>query len=93
MSKELTREKVNSARGGIVVLRFRKKLLHAPPAETSWLRVLHQIFILARAFDTRPAITEGTDLEIVALSQNKRFWELYNAAIKKGGGKRLAASG
>src|SRR5229473_4983885 len=44
MSKELTREKVNSARGGIVVLRFRKKLLHAPPVETSWIRVLHRNF-------------------------------------------------
>jgi prevent-host-death family protein len=28
-------------------------------------------------------ITEDTDLEIVALSQNKRFWKLYDAALEK----------
>ena len=28
-------------------------------------------------------ITEDTDLEVIALSQNKRFWKLYDAAIKK----------
>ncbi|MGD0075010.1 MAG: type II toxin-antitoxin system Phd/YefM family antitoxin [Candidatus Binataceae bacterium] len=28
-------------------------------------------------------ITEDTDLEVVALSQNKRFWKLYDAAADK----------
>ena len=28
-------------------------------------------------------ITEDTDLEVVALSQNKRFWNLYDRAIKR----------
>jgi prevent-host-death family protein len=28
-------------------------------------------------------ITKETDLEIVALSQNKRFWQLYDSAIEK----------
>jgi len=28
-------------------------------------------------------INEDTDLEIVALSQNKRFWKLYDAAHEK----------
>ena len=28
-------------------------------------------------------INEDTDLEIVALSQNKRFWKLYDAALEK----------
>jgi prevent-host-death family protein len=28
-------------------------------------------------------ITKDTDLEIVALSQNKRFWNLYDAAVEK----------
>ncbi len=28
-------------------------------------------------------ITKDTDLEVVALSQNKRFWRLYDAAIDK----------
>jgi len=28
-------------------------------------------------------ITEDTDLEIVALFQNKRFWKLYDAALEK----------
>jgi len=28
-------------------------------------------------------ITKDTDLEIVALSQNKRFWQLYDSAIEK----------
>jgi prevent-host-death family protein len=29
-------------------------------------------------------VTEDTDLEIVALSQNKRFWALYDRSIKRG---------
>ncbi len=28
-------------------------------------------------------VTEDTDLEVVALSQNKRFWELYDRAIER----------
>ena len=28
-------------------------------------------------------ITEDTDLEIVTLSQNKRFWKLYDAAVDR----------
>ena len=28
-------------------------------------------------------ITKDTDLEILALSQNKRFWKLYDAAFEK----------
>ena len=28
-------------------------------------------------------ITKDTDLEVVALSQNKRFWNLYDAALAK----------
>ena len=28
-------------------------------------------------------ITKDTDLEIVALSQNKRFWRLYDSAIER----------
>jgi antitoxin (DNA-binding transcriptional repressor) of toxin-antitoxin stability system len=28
-------------------------------------------------------ITKDTDLEILALSQNKRFWNLYDAALEK----------
>ncbi len=28
-------------------------------------------------------ITEDTDLEIVALSQNKRFWTLYDQSIER----------
>ena len=28
-------------------------------------------------------ITKDTDLEIVALSQNKRFWQLYDSAIER----------
>jgi prevent-host-death family protein len=28
-------------------------------------------------------ITKDTDLEVVALSQNKRFWRLYDAAIEQ----------
>jgi prevent-host-death family protein len=28
-------------------------------------------------------ITKDTDLEIVALSQNKRFWKLYDSAVQK----------
>ena len=29
-------------------------------------------------------VTEDTDLEIVALSQNRRFWELYDAGHARG---------
>lgn len=29
-------------------------------------------------------ITEDTDLEILALSQNKRFWKLIDRAIERG---------
>ena len=28
-------------------------------------------------------ITKDTDLEVLALSQNKRFWRMYDAAIEK----------
>ena len=28
-------------------------------------------------------ITEDTDLEVVALSQNKRFWNLYDEALRR----------
>ena len=28
-------------------------------------------------------LTEDSDLEIIALSQNKRFWKLYDAAAAK----------
>jgi prevent-host-death family protein len=28
-------------------------------------------------------ITKDTDLEVVALSQNQRFWRMYDAAIEK----------
>ncbi len=28
-------------------------------------------------------ITEDTDLEIMALSQNKRFWRIFDAAYKR----------
>lgn len=28
-------------------------------------------------------ITEDTDLEVVALSQNKRFWSLYDRALER----------
>ena len=28
-------------------------------------------------------MTKDTDLEIVALSQNKRFWKLYDSAVEK----------
>jgi prevent-host-death family protein len=28
-------------------------------------------------------ISEDTDLEIVALSQNKRFWSLYDQAVER----------
>jgi prevent-host-death family protein len=30
------------------------------------------------------AITEDTDLEVVALSQNKRFWRMFDAAYQRG---------
>ncbi len=29
------------------------------------------------------AVTEDTDLEVVALSQNRRFWELYDSAVDR----------
>jgi prevent-host-death family protein len=29
-------------------------------------------------------VTEDTDLEIVALSQNKRFWALFERSLKRG---------
>lgn len=29
-------------------------------------------------------VTEDTDLEIVALSQNRRFWKLYDASHARG---------
>ena len=29
-------------------------------------------------------VTGDTDLEVVALSQNKRFWRLYDRAIERG---------
>jgi len=28
-------------------------------------------------------LTKDSDLEIIALSQNKRFWKLYDAAVDK----------
>ena len=28
-------------------------------------------------------ITEDTDLEVIALSQNKRFWSLYDRALER----------
>jgi prevent-host-death family protein len=30
------------------------------------------------------SVTDETDLEIVALSQNKEFWKLYDRALQKG---------
>jgi antitoxin (DNA-binding transcriptional repressor) of toxin-antitoxin stability system len=30
------------------------------------------------------AITEDTDLEVLALSQNKRFWRMFDAAYQRG---------
>ena len=32
-------------------------------------------------------VTEDTDLEVLALSQNKRFWALYDRARKRAGRK------
>lgn len=29
-------------------------------------------------------ITEDTDLEVLALSQNKRFWRMFDAAYERG---------
>lgn len=29
-------------------------------------------------------VTEDTDLEILALSQNKRFWQTYDHAVRRG---------
>ena len=28
-------------------------------------------------------VTEDTDLEIVAISQNKRFWQIYDRALRR----------
>ncbi len=28
-------------------------------------------------------VTEDTDLEVIAISQNKRFWQAYDAALKR----------
>ncbi len=28
-------------------------------------------------------VTEDTDLEVIALSHNKRFWQLYDAAVRR----------
>jgi len=28
-------------------------------------------------------VTEDTDLEVVALSQNKRFWRVYDEAVRR----------
>ncbi len=28
-------------------------------------------------------LTEGTDLEVLALSQNKRFWRMFDAAYER----------
>ena len=36
-------------------------------------------------------ITKDTDLEIVALSQNKRFWKLYDAAVDRANQEGWAA--
>jgi len=36
-------------------------------------------------------ITKDTDLEIVALSQNKRFWKLYDAAVDRANREGWAA--
>ena len=33
-------------------------------------------------------ITEDTDLEVLALSQNKRFWSLYDRALRRAKGER-----
>lgn len=32
-------------------------------------------------------ITEDTDLEIVAISQNKQFWSLFDRAVERAGRK------
>jgi hypothetical protein len=37
-------------------------------------------------------VTEDTDLEIVALSQNKRFWAHYDRSIKRGVRSRASSS-
>lgn len=29
-------------------------------------------------------VTDDTDLEIVAISQNKRFWQTYDRAVRRG---------
>jgi len=29
------------------------------------------------------AVTEDTDLEVIALSQNKRFWRMFDAAYQR----------
>jgi hypothetical protein len=33
------------------------------------------------------AVTEDTDLEVVALSQNKRFWRAFDGAVSRGRAK------
>ena len=33
-------------------------------------------------------ITEDTDLEVIALSQNKRFWRMFDAAYQRGESER-----
>jgi hypothetical protein len=68
MSKEAAGKNVNSASGGRVVLRFRQKLLHALPTETSWLRVLHQLLILALEAE----LQDGRDLPLGAGGSSSR---------------------
>src|SRR5437867_10343263 len=41
-------KEVDSGAGGAVGFDLRKKVFDAPPADTWWLRVLHQVFILTR---------------------------------------------
>jgi prevent-host-death family protein len=36
-------------------------------------------------------LTEDSDLEVIALSQNKRFWKLYDAAVDKANRKGWTA--
>jgi len=38
-------------------------------------------------------LTEDSDLEVIALSQNKRFWKLYDAALDKANRKGWTALG
>ncbi len=47
----------NAAAGGTVRTGFREELLDAPPAETSWIGVLHQIFDSStREFQPPPSL-------------------------------------